>query len=183
LNVYVDVSGSVYANMELMQLIAESLVAFMKSFNYSGINIIPWASKSTGVHKVESISKKGSANAVDEILKHISDGANECGGGTELVGACVPEIVKTTFQYKGRQKMDDVHIIITDGLVGGDVRNIEDVIERSINKYKGVSSSSVATKVVKNCIWMLYDNEDTRWDDNIKLGELVRISSKNILPE
>lgn len=183
LNVYVDVSGSVYSNMELMQLIAESLVAFMKSFNYSGINIIPWASKSTGVHKVESISKKGSTNAVDEILKHISDGANECGGGTDLVGACVPEIVKTTFQYKGRQKMDDVHIIITDGLVGGDVRNIEDVIESSINKYKGASSSSVATKVVKNCIWMLYDNEDTGWDDNIKLGELVRISSKNILPE
>lgn len=183
INVYIDVSGSVYSNMKLMQLMAESLVSFMKAFNYSGINIIPWASISTGIHRVESVSKKGSNNAIEEILRHISDGANECGGCTSLVDACVPEIVKTTFQYKGRQKMDDVHVIITDGEVGLDVKNIEDVIEKSINMYKDVSSSSVAKKVVKNCIWMVYDNDDKAWDENIKLGELVRISSKNILPE
>lgn len=183
LNVYVDVSGSVYSNMELMKLIAESLVAFMKAFKYSGINIIPWASKSTGVHKVKSISKNGSNDAVDEILKHISDGANQCGGGTELVGACVPEIVNTVFQYKGRKKMDDAHIIITDGFVGNDVNGIENVIEKEINSQKGVSSSSISKTVVKNCIWMLYDNDDKNWDENINLGELVRISSKNIIPE
>jgi hypothetical protein len=30
---------------------------------------------------------------------------------------------------------------------------------------------------------MLYDNDDENWDKNINLGELVRISSKNIIPE
>ena len=79
--------------------------------------------------------------------------------------------------------MDDAHIIITDGFVGNDVNGIENVIEKEINSQKGVSSSSISKTVVKNCIWMLYDNDDKNWDENINLGELVRISSKNIIPE
>ena len=46
INVYVDVSGSV--NKDLLEIIAQSLCIFAKNFQYSGINIIPWASYSNG---------------------------------------------------------------------------------------------------------------------------------------
>lgn len=175
LNVYVDVSGSV--NMELMQIFAESLVAFMKSYKYSAINIIPWAEESTGIHRVESISKNGSEKAIDEIIKYLGEG--KCGCGTDLVHACVPEIVDTVFQYKHRKNKDDVHVIITDGDVGKDVEDIENTIMNAI-KSKSIRPNLPRT-VVKNCIWMVYDNNDDIWENNIKLGKLVKISSKNVI--
>lgn len=182
INVYVDVSGSVYSNMELMKLIAQSLVAFLVEFKYSGINVIPWASTSTGIHKVDSVSEIGKDKAVEQIIDYIQTGADECGGGTELRKACVPEIVATTFQYEKRQKKDDVHIIITDGYTSPDENGIERYIESCINSYQKSSSSSLAKNVVKNCIWFLYDNESEEWKNNITQGDLVMISSKNFIP-
>lgn len=182
INVYVDVSGSVYSNMELMKLIAQSLVAFLVEFKYSGINVIPWASTSTGIHKVGSVSEIGKDKAVEQIIDYIQTGADECGGGTELRKACVPEIVATTFQYEKRQKKDDVHIIITDGYTSPDENGIERYIESCINSYQKSSSSSLAKNVVKNCIWFLYDNESEEWKNNITQGDLVMISSKNFIP-
>ncbi len=182
INVYVDVSGSVYSNMELMKLIAQSLVAFLVELKYSGINVIPWASTSTGIHKVDSVSEIGKDKAVEQIIDYIQTGADECGGGTELRKACVPEIVATTFQYEKRQKKDDVHIIITDGYTSPDENGIERYIESCINSYQKSSSSSLAKSVVKNCIWFLYDNESEEWKNNITQGDLVMISSKNFIP-
>lgn len=182
INVYVDVSGSVYSNMELMKLIAQSLVAFLVEFKYSGINVIPWASTSTGIHKVGSVSEIGKDKAVEQIIDYIQTGADECGGGTELRRACVPEIVATTFQYEKRQKKDDVHIIITDGYTSPDEQGIERYIESCINSHQKSSSSSLAKNVVKNCIWFLYDNESKEWKNNITQGDLVMISSKNFIP-
>lgn len=182
INVYVDVSGSVYSNMELMKLIAQSLVAFLVEYKYSGINVIPWASTSTGIHRVDEISKIGKEKAINQILEYIQDGANECGGGTDLREACIPQIVATTYQYKNRNKTDDVHIIITDGETGRDQCGIEQYLESSINAYKNIKSSSMARIVVKNCIWFLYDNDNSDWDDNIKEGKIVHISSKNFRP-
>lgn len=182
INVYVDVSGSVYSNMELMKLIAQSLVTFLDEYKFSGINVIPWANDSTGVHKVDPVSKIGKDKAVEQILEYIETGASECGGGTSLRGACVPEIVTTTFQYNNRQKKDDVHIIITDGETSPDENGIEEFIEYCINNYQKVETSSLAKNVVKNCIWFLYDNESDNWKKSIKQGELVMISSKNFIP-
>lgn len=182
INVYVDVSGSVYSNMELMKLIAQSLVAFLVEFKYSGINVIPWASTSTGIHKVGSVSEIGKEKAVEQIIDYIQTGADECGGGTDLRRACVPEIVATTFQYEKRQKKDDVHIIITDGYTSPDENGIERYIESCINSHQKSSSSSLAKNVVKNCIWFLYDNESEEWKNNITQGDLVMISSKNFIP-
>ena len=182
INVYVDVSGSVYSNMELMKLIAQSLVAFLDEYKFSGINVIPWASNSTGVHRVDPISKIGKDKAIEQIIHYIETGASECGGGTNLRGACVPEIVATTFQYKERSKKDDVHIIITDGITSPDEEGIEEYVEYCINNYQKTTTSSLAKNVVKNCIWFLYDNESENWKKNIKQGELVMISSKNFIP-
>lgn len=182
INVYVDVSGSVYSNMELMKLIAQSLVAFLVEYKYSGINVIPWASTSTGIHRVDPISKIGKEKAVEQIIEYIQTGASECGGGTSLRDACVPQIVATTFQYEKRQKKDDVHIIITDGYTSPDEEGIEGYVESAINSYMKTGSSSLSKKVVKNCIWFLYDNDSEVWKNNIMNGELVMISSQNFIP-
>lgn len=180
INVYIDVSGSVSSAELLLQLIAQSLVTFLKSYNYSGINIIPWASSSTGIHKVESIKSGSSKKATDEILKHINDGIGQCGGGTDL-DVCLDEIVETTFQYKNRKQKDDVHIIISDGETSGYENGVEDKIMKKVMKAGG--NSSLAKKVVKNCIWMIYDNNSTSWNNAIQDGELVKISSKNVIPD
>jgi predicted metal-dependent peptidase len=184
INVYIDVSGSVRDAELLLQLIAQSLVTFLKAYNYSGINIIPWASESTGIHKVESIKSGSSKKATDEILKHINDGINQCGSGTDL-NVCIDEIVETTFQYKNRKQKDDVHIIISDGETSGYENGVEDKIMKKVMEAGGntLSSEKLAKKVVKNCIWMIYDNDSTSWDNAIQNGELVKISSKNVIPD
>lgn len=184
INVYIDVSGSVKDAELLLQLFAQSLVTFLKEYNYSGINIIPWASESTGIHRVESIKSGSSKKATDEILKHINDGIGQCGGGTDL-NVCIDEIVETTFQYKKRKQKDDVHIIISDGQTFGEENGVENKIMKKVMKEDGntVSSEKLAEKVVKNCIWMIYDNDSTSWDNAIQNGELVKISSKNVIPD
>jgi len=180
INVYIDVSGSVSGAELLLQLFAQSLVSFLDEFEYSGINIIPWASSSTGIHKVESIKSGSSQKATDEILKHINDGIGQCGLGTDL-DVCLDEIVETVFQNEDREERDDVHIILSDGETSGDENGVEDKIMKKVIKAGG--DSSLAETVVENCIWMIYDNNSTSWDNAIKKGELVKISSKNVNPE
>ena len=180
INVYIDVSGSVSSAELLLQLFAQSLVSFLDEFEYSGINIIPWASSSTGIHRVESIQNGDKNKATKEILKYINDGIGQCGGGTDL-DVCLDEIVETVFQNKDREERDDVHIIISDGETSGYENGVEDKIMKKVIKAGG--DSSLAETVVENCIWMIYDNNSTSWDNAIKKGELVKISSKNINPE
>ena len=62
INVYVDVSGSV--NMDLLEVIAKSLVIFCNEYKYSGINIIPWSDHSCGIHKVESMENGSNASKI-----------------------------------------------------------------------------------------------------------------------
>lgn len=178
INVYVDVSGSVHSNMELMELIAQSLITFLDEYKYTGINIIPWASKSTGVHRVKPIKEIGEDAAVKDILKCISDGASKCGGGTTVM-SCLKEIATTTFQYEGRNKKDDAHIIITDGYWGDiDAENVENTLSNIIERVeKGYSES-----ILENCFWMIYDNDDDKWEKSIRKGTLIKISKDNFRP-
>ena len=179
INVYVDVSGSV--NIELLEIISQSLCIFAKDFKYSGINIIPWASYSNGSHKVESLSKSNPDKIAKEILGYISEGINECGGGTDLHRACVPEIVASVADKK-RKKKDDVHIIITDGQTGGDEKTVEDLIQQvTLQKTK---NSHYGKTIAKNCFWMIYDadNYDKKsWEESIKLGKLIFIVSSTVI--
>lgn len=165
INVYVDVSGSV--NIELLEVIAKSLSIFCNQYEYSGINIIPWATTSNGSHYVESIKKSSPEKVAKEILGYISQGVDECGGGTELLSACLPEIVSISNDKK-RHKKDDKHIIITDGQTYG-----EDRIESLISKECGEI-------VTKNCFWMIYDptsHVKESWEKAITKGILLFINS------
>ena len=65
INIYVDVSGSV--NKELLEVIAKSLSIFCNQYEYTGINIIPWASQSNGIHEVESVKKSSPEKVAKEI--------------------------------------------------------------------------------------------------------------------
>ena len=179
INVYVDVSGSV--NKDLLEIIAQSLCIFAKNFQYSGINIIPWASYSNGSHKVESLSKSKYDKIAKEILGYISEGINECGGGTNLNLACVPEIVASVADKK-RKKKDDVHIIITDGQTGGDEKTVEHLIQQVA--LQETKNSNYGKTIVKNCFWMIYDadNYDKKsWEESIKLGKLLFIVSSTVI--
>ena len=179
INVYVDVSGSV--NKDLLEIIAQSLCIFAKNFQYSGINIIPWASYSNGSHKVESLSKSNPDKIAKEILGYISEGINECGGGTNLHRACVPAIVASVADKK-RTKKDDVHIIITDGQTGGDEKTVEDLIQQVA--LQETKNSHYGKTIAKNCFWMIYDadNYDKKsWEESIKLGKLIFIVSSTVI--
>ena len=179
INVYVDVSGSV--NIELLEIISQSLCIFAKDFKYSGINIIPWASHSNGSHKVESLSKSNPDKIAQEILGYISEGINECGGGTALNHACVPEIVASVADKK-RKKKDDVHIIITDGQTFGDEKTVEDLIQQVALQV--TKNSHYGKTIAKNCFWMIYDinNDDKKsWEESIKLGKLLFIVSSTVI--
>ena len=166
INVYVDVSGSV--NKDLLEIIAQSLCIFAKNFQYSGINIIPWASYSNGSHKVESLSKSKSDKIAKEILGYISEGINECGGGTNLNLACVPKIVASVADKKRKEK-DDVHIIITDGQTGGDEKTVEDLIQQVA--LQETKNSHYGKTIAERCFWMIYDVDNhyrKSWEKSIK---------------
>jgi predicted metal-dependent peptidase len=170
INIYVDVSGSV--NTELLEVIAKSLCIFCKQFNYSGINIIPWASTSNGIHQVESISKNGEEKTCQEILGYISEGVSECGGGTDLIRAFLPQIVSISLDKK-RQKRDDKHIIITDGQTGGEEKRIEELI-----------SNKCGSIVCKNCFYMIYDAPSMvreSWDEAIEKGTVIYVDSNIVI--
>jgi len=106
--------------------------------------------------------------------------------GTELRGACVPELIKNIESIRKREEADDIQIIISDGDTGDDQNGIEELIYSVLtaNGNPNRLSAKNANIAVKNCIWMLYDcrNEES-WKRAIKNGKLVFISSKNFIPE
>ncbi|MDE5553452.1 MAG: hypothetical protein K2I67_02785, partial [Malacoplasma sp.] len=170
INLYIDVSGSV--NVELLEVIAKSLCILCEQYEYSGINIIPWASTSNGVHKVESIKNTSKEQVAKEILGYISQGVDECGGGTDLIGAFLPELIDIS-NNKDRRNKDDKNIIITDGETGGDEKRIEQLISKE-------SSPLVA----KNCFWMIYDSSEyvkKSWEESISKGTLIFINSQTVI--
>ena len=79
-------------------------------------------------------------------------------------------------QYKRRKKKDDVHVILTDGYLNDSTKGLEDYIANDIG-------GSVGKKAVKNCLWVLYDNFNDNWDEDITQGTVIKVSSKNFIPE
>ena len=174
INVYVDVSGNV--NVEFLKIIAESLVGYMKRYEYSGINICPWASTNNGVNKIETSEKKDDNEIVKEILSVISTGIGQCGEGIE-VSAIIDGIIEASLDEK-KIKKDDVHIVITDGYL--DYHNIESNI---IKAFKGRDVSNI---VPHNILWMLYDTDERdrkEWEKEIKKGTLLFINSREVVKD
>ena len=170
INMYVDVSGSV--NIKLLEVIAKSISIFCEQYKYSGINIIPWASRSTGIHEVKSVNKSSAEKVTKEILGYISKGVSECGGGTDLITACGEQIVAVCSD-KTRKKKDDKHIIITDGETFGEEKQIEQIITKGCGAI-----------VNKNCFWMIYDaspNIKESWEKSIRTGTLLFINSEIVI--
>ena len=177
INVYVDVSGTV--NKEFLEIIAESLVGYMKRYEYSGINICPWASTNNGVNKIETSKKKDENEIVKEILSVISTGIRQCGEGTGEVSAIIDGIIEASLDDERKKiKKDDVHIVITDGYL--DYHNIESNI---IKAFKGRDVSNI---VPNNILWMLYDTDERdrkEWEEEIKKGTLLFINSREVVKD
>ena len=176
INVYVDVSGNV--NKAFLEIIAKSLVGYMKRYEYTGINICPWASTNNGVNKIETSEKKVENEIVKEILSVISTGEEQCGEGIE-VSAIIDGIIEASLDDKRKKiKKDDVHIVITDGYF--DHYNIESNI---IKAFKGRDVSNI---VPKNILWMLYDTDERdrkEWENEIKKGTLLFINSREVVKD
>ena len=176
INVYVDVSGTV--NREFLEIIAESLVGYMKRYEYSGINICPWASTNNGVNKIETSKKKDENEIVKEILSVISTGIRQCGEGTGEVSAIIDGIIEASLDDERKKIKDDVHIVITDGYL--DHHNIESNI---IKAFKGRDVSNI---VPKNILWMLCDTDERdrkEWENEIKKGTLLFINSREVVKD
>ena len=177
INVYVDVSGSV--DVELLEIISQSLVVYMDTYQYSGINICPWASTNNGVFSVDPSKHKDKKAVVKEILAIVSTGINQCGGGTEskaVISAMLDGIEKS-LDDKRKKIKDDVHIVITDGYF--DHQGIEAKMKASIQRAFG--RGDVSDIVPKNTFWMLYDTDESyrkAWEDEIKKGTLIFINTE-----
>lgn len=177
INVYVDVSGSV--DMELLEIICQSLVVYMDTYQYSGINICPWASVNNGVFSVDPSKHKDKKQVVKEILSIVSTGIEQCGGGTESKAAisAILDGVEKSLDDKRKKIKDDVHIVITDGYF--DYEGIEAKMKASIQRAFG--RGDVSDIVPKNTFWMLYDtNESYRedWEKEIQKGKLIFINTE-----
>lgn len=171
INVYVDVSGTV--NMEFLEIIAEVLVGYMKRYEYSGINICPWASTNNGVNKIETSKKNDENEIVKEILSVISTGIRQCGEGTGKVSAIIDGIIEASLDDERKKINDDVHIVITDGYL--DHHNIESNIGRDVSNI-----------VPHNILWMLYDTDERdrkEWEEEIKKGTLLFINSRGVVKD
>lgn len=176
-NIYVDVSGSV--DMGLLEVIAKSLVVLTQEWEYSGLNICPWASRSNGVYKIEDFYDKDEKEITDEILTVISKGMSQCGGGTEVEAAidAMIDVVEQTLNDDEKDEKDDVHIVITDGYFY--YNNVENKIRQRIMSATG--RSDVADKAPENTFWMIYDMDDSgkeSWSKEIKKGKVIFITSE-----
>ena len=176
-NVYVDVSGSV--DTSLLEVICKSLVVFTQQWEYSGMNICPWASRNNGVFKVEDFYEKDEREITEEILSVVSTGISQCGGGTEADAAIAAmlDVVEETLNDDSKDEKDDIHIVITDGWF--DYQNVEERIRSAI--MRTVHRADVADRAPENTIWMIYDASDylkEAWTNEIKKGKLVFITSE-----
>lgn len=179
-NIYVDVSGSM--DMDLLEIIAKSLVILSEQNQYSGINVCPWASNSTGVFKIDSMYKQNKDKVVSDILAAISTGQAKGGGGTEstaLISALL-DCVEENLKDPNKKAKDDVHVIITDGYISGYEgieKDMEDVL------FKSFGRRDIAEKAPKNTFWMLYDTSESirkSWEDEIQKGVLIFINSETV---
>lgn len=176
-NVYVDVSGSM--DLGLLEIISKSLVIFTQQWEYSGLNICPWASTSNGVHKVEEFYDKSEAEITKEILEIISTGEGECGGGTDAdaVISAMLDAVEESLNNPDKEEKDDIHIVITDGYF--DYQNVENRISHAL--METIHRSDVANKAPENTFWMIYDAPESHkeeWKNEIKKGRLIFINSE-----
>lgn len=176
-NVYVDVSGSM--DLELLEIISKSLVIFTQQWEYSGLNICPWASRNNGVHKIDEFYNKSESDITKEILEIISKGEGECGGGTSASAAisAMIDVVDESLNDPDKDEKDDIHIIITDGYF--DFNDIENRISQSI--MKTIHRNDVANNAPENTFWMIYDASDglkDEWKNEIKKGKLIFINSE-----
>lgn len=165
INMYPDVSLSV--SIKLLRELSEALYTYMMQFKYSGVNLAPWASNSGNFANIESIHKRSKSAVVDDIVGRIENARDTLGGGTNLAGACVPQIVTANAENK-----KNVHITLTDGEVGeGDLKGLESyIIQETGNK-----------DINSRCIWLIYSKEQwvrKMWEENIKKGTLVFINPK-----
>lgn len=177
INVYVDVSRSV--DEELLEIICQSLVVYMETYQYSGINICPWASVNNGVFSVDPSKHKDKKAVVKEILAIVSTGEEQCGGGTEskaAISAMLDDIEKS-LDDKRKKIKDDVHIVITDGYF--DYQGIEAKMKASIKN--AFNRGDVSDIVPKNTFWMLYDTDGSYregWEKEIQKGTLIFINTE-----
>lgn len=176
-NVYVDVSGSV--DVKLLEIISKSLVIFSQQYEYSGINICPWASTNNGIHRVDEFDKRSENEVTDEILKIVSKGIAQCGGGTEAkaVLAAMIDVVVNNLNDDNKNEKDDVHVVITDGYF--DFENIENKLTSSLNNAIE-DRDDVAERCPENTFWMIYDADESlmeSWRNEIKKGKLIFINS------
>ena len=177
INVYVDVSQSV--DEELLEIICQSLVVYMDTYQYSGINICPWASTNNGVFSVDPSKYKDKKQVVKEILAIVSTGEKQCGGGTEskaAISAMLDDIEKS-LDDKRKKIKDDVHIVITDGYF--DYEGIESKMKESIKN--AFNRGDVSDIVPKNTFWMLYDTDERNregWEKEIQKGTLIFINTE-----
>lgn len=180
INVYVDVSGSV--NMELLEVIAKSLVVFTQEWEYSGINICTWASESGGVEKIKDFYEKDEREVTKEILKIIGEGRSMRGGGTDSVAmiSSVLNGIEESLNDDNKDEKDDVHIVITDGYF--DFDNIEARMASAVRKT--FNRPDLGEVVPTHTVWMLYDTaEDVRkrWTEEIKKGKLIFLNSEMVI--
>lgn len=180
LNVYVDVSGSVSGAMDLLRTICQTLVVYAKEFEFSNINICPWASTSNGVHPVESLHEQADETKVlNDILDIIARGEAECGGGTAEGAACAAmiQVIKQSLDNPGKMKKDDVHVIITDGQFN--YKDIESRMDSMISNY--FHNNSVGHTAIKNTFWMLYDADRYKdeWTDEIRSGKIIFLNTSD----
>lgn len=179
INVYVDVSGSV--DLELLEIVCQSLVVYMETYQYSGINICCWATTNNGVFPVDPSKYKDKKQVVKEILSIVSTGKSQCGGGTEDTAAisAMLDAVEKSLSDKSKKIKDDVHIVISDGCFLH--TNIETKIKESIKKAFG--RGDVSDIVPKNTFWMLYDVDNisrASWEEDIKKGKLIFVNRNMI---
>lgn len=180
INVYVDVSGSM--DGELISIICESLIIFCNKFKYTAINIIPWASYSGSIYKIDTVSAKGKDTTTKEIIDVLENSYSECGGGTDAkatVDSIVKVCVESLMDVKKKSK-DDVHIIITDGMISG-LKTIENDIFNEVKE--STKNKDIAKKALQNTIWMVYDAIDytkKEIDESIQVGKKIYISSSLI---
>ena len=177
INVYVDVSGSV--DMELLEIICQSLAVYMDTYQYSGINICPWASVNNGVFSVDPSKHKDKKAVVKEILAIVSTGEEQCGGGTASRAAisAILDAVEKSLDDKRKKIKDDVHIVITDGYF--DYEGIEAKMKASIQRAFG--RGDVSDIVPENTFWMLYDTDESYregWKKEIQKGKLIFINTE-----
>lgn len=178
-NIYVDVSGSM--DLGLLEIICKSLVIFTQEYEYSGINVCPWASVSNGIYKVDDFKERGENEITEEILKIVSKGSSQCGGGTEskAVLSAMVDCVVASLESEDKEQKDDVHVVITDGQF--DFQNIENKMMGAIKSE--IDRSDVAELAPEHTFWMIYDASDflqESWKKEIKKGKLIFINSETV---